>query len=53
MFGHVGQESGERLPATIAATALAVDRGADLLRVRDVAGGVAAVAAAERTSPGE
>ncbi|MEF8875847.1 MAG: dihydropteroate synthase [Haloarculaceae archaeon] len=39
--------------SVVASAALAVDRGADLLRVRDVAGGVAAVAAAERTSPGE
>ncbi|MFD1633993.1 dihydropteroate synthase [Haloplanus ruber] len=43
MFGHVGQAAGERLPATVATTALAVDRGADIVRVHDVAENVAAV----------
>jgi dihydropteroate synthase len=43
MFEHVGRGSGERLPATVAATALAVDRGADVVRVHDVPENVAAV----------
>jgi len=49
MFGHVGQGAGERLPATIAATALAVDRGADIVRVHDVPENVAAVRTAVAT----
>jgi dihydropteroate synthase len=49
MFGHVGREAGERLPATVAATALAVDRGADVVRVHDVAENVAAVRTAVAT----
>jgi dihydropteroate synthase len=48
MFGLVGREdSGERLPATVAATALAAERGADIVRVHDVAENVAAVRTAE------
>ncbi len=43
MFGHVGQSAGERLPSTVAASALAVDRGADIVRVHDVPENVAAV----------
>ncbi|QCS41456.1 dihydropteroate synthase [Natrinema versiforme] len=43
MFERVGRESGERLEATVAASALAADRGADLIRVHDVAENVAAV----------
>ncbi|SIR67059.1 dihydropteroate synthase [Natronorubrum thiooxidans] len=43
MFGHVGCEPGERLEATVAASALAADRGADIVRVHDVAENVAAV----------
>jgi dihydropteroate synthase len=43
MFGHVGRESGERYEATIAATALAAERGADIVRVHDVEGNVSAV----------
>jgi len=49
MFAHVGQGSGERLPATVAATALAVDRGADIVRVHDVTENVAAVRTAVAT----
>ncbi|AZH25596.1 dihydropteroate synthase [Haloplanus aerogenes] len=49
MYAHVGQEAGERLPATIAATALAVDRGADIVRVHDVPENVAAVRTAVAT----
>ncbi|WP_408957215.1 dihydropteroate synthase [Natrinema sp. 74] len=43
MFATVGREAGERLEATVAATALAADRGADIVRVHDVAENVAAV----------
>ncbi len=50
MFGHVGCEPGERLEATIAATALAVDRGADIVRVHDVPENVAAVKTALATA---
>jgi len=50
MFAHVGQEAGERLPATVATTALAVDRGADIVRVHDVAENVAAVRTAVATA---
>ena len=43
-------ESGDdRLPATIAATAMAVERGADVVRVHDVPENVAAVKTAART----
>ncbi|MFB6102685.1 MAG: dihydropteroate synthase [Haloplanus sp.] len=50
MFGHVGLESDERLPATVAGTALAVDRGADIVRVHDVPENVAAVRTAVATA---
>ena len=50
MFAHVGQESGDRLPATVAATALAIDRGADIVRVHDVPENVAAVRTAVATA---
>ncbi|APW99581.1 dihydropteroate synthase [Halobiforma lacisalsi AJ5] len=43
MFGHVDREAGDRLEATVAATALAADRGADVVRVHDVPENVAAV----------
>ncbi|MFP9190967.1 dihydropteroate synthase [Natronosalvus vescus] len=49
MFGHVGRDHGERLEPTVAATALAVDRGADIVRVHDVAENVAAVRTALAT----
>jgi dihydropteroate synthase len=49
MFAHVGQAAGERLPATVATTALAVDRGVDIVRVHDVAENVAAVRTAVAT----
>lgn len=47
MFDLVGYEGGERLPATIAATALAAERGADIVRVHDVPENVAAVRTVE------
>ncbi|ELY40992.1 dihydropteroate synthase [Natronorubrum tibetense] len=43
MFDHVGSAAGERGPATVAASALAADRGADIVRVHDVPENVAAV----------
>jgi dihydropteroate synthase len=43
LFGAAGYEHGERLEPTIAGTALAADRGADVVRVHDVPENVAAV----------
>ena len=43
MYSWLDRPPGERLEATIAATALAVDRGADIVRVHDVPENVAAV----------
>jgi dihydropteroate synthase len=47
-IGDVTSEAAGRLATTVATTALAAERGADIVRVRDVAGNVAAVSAAER-----
>ncbi|MFB6207678.1 MAG: dihydropteroate synthase, partial [Haloglomus sp.] len=47
MFGLVGADPDERLAPTVAATALAADRGADVVRVHDVAENVAAVRTVE------
>ncbi|MEF8780352.1 MAG: dihydropteroate synthase [Haloferacaceae archaeon] len=52
MFERAGGEAGDAFPETIAATALAADRGADLVRVHDVPENVAAVAVAEATREG-
>ncbi|WP_224269670.1 dihydropteroate synthase [Haloprofundus salinisoli] len=53
MFELVGQNAGDNLEATIAGTALAVERGADIVRVHDVPENVAAVRVAEATrNPG-
>ncbi|AEH37243.1 dihydropteroate synthase [Halopiger xanaduensis] len=49
MFEHVGSEAGDCLDATVAASALAADRGADLVRVHDVPENVAAVRTALAT----
>ncbi len=50
MFGLIGQDrSEERLAATVAASALAAERGADIVRVHDVAENVAAVKTAAAT----
>jgi len=43
MFGHVDRDADDRLEATVAATAIAADRGADIVRVHDVPENVAAV----------
>ncbi|WP_254829671.1 dihydropteroate synthase [Haloglomus salinum] len=47
MFGLLGADVDERLAPTVAATALAADRGADVVRVHDVAENVAAVRTVE------
>jgi len=52
MFGDVGRYPDEGGYATTAATALAADRGADLVRVHDVEENVAAVRVAEATDAG-
>ncbi|MFC7027499.1 dihydropteroate synthase [Halomicroarcula sp. GCM10025324] len=43
LFGLIGQDADERGSATVAATALAAERGADIVRVHDVPENVAAV----------
>jgi dihydropteroate synthase len=43
MFDLVDREAGERREATVAGTALAAERGADIVRVHDVEANVAAV----------
>jgi dihydropteroate synthase len=58
MFAAAGYEAGERLAPTVAATALAVDRGADVVRVHDAAENVAALRTAlatrrDATDPGD
>ena len=50
MYAHTGQDAGERGPPTVAGTALAADRGADIVRVHDVAENVAAVNVAAASS---
>ncbi|SEO37705.1 dihydropteroate synthase [Halogranum amylolyticum] len=47
MFELLGQEAGDNLDATVAATAIAADRGADIVRVHDVEENVAAVRVAQ------
>jgi len=51
MFGDL-PHGDDRLPHTLAASALAVDRGADIVRVHDVPENVAAVATAVETTSG-
>jgi dihydropteroate synthase len=48
MFGAIGKGSGDRLEATIAGTTIAAERGADIVRVHDVAENVPAVRAVEQ-----
>jgi dihydropteroate synthase len=43
MFEHVAADPDDRLAATVAATALAAERGADVVRVHDVPENVSAV----------
>jgi dihydropteroate synthase len=52
MFEHVERDSEERYEPTIAATALAAERGADVVRVHDVAANVAAVDVVEAAREG-
>ena len=47
LFGAIGREADERLDPTIAGTVVAVEHGADIVRVHDVAENVAAVDVAE------
>jgi dihydropteroate synthase len=53
MFGQVDRGPDERRDATVAATALAARRGADIVRVHDVEPNVAAVDVAEATREAE
>ena len=52
MFGLLGEEE-DRTAATVAATALAAERGADIVRVHDVPENVAAVRAVEAADDAE
>jgi dihydropteroate synthase len=52
MFEDVDADLEDRFASTLGATALAVDRGVDIVRVHDVAPNVAAVATAEATDRG-
>ena len=47
MFAAVDRDADERLEPTIAGTAVAVEHGADIVRIHDVAENVAAVDVAE------
>jgi len=47
MFGLVGESPGDCLAATVAGTAIATDRGADVIRVHDAAENLAAVRVAQ------
>jgi len=49
MFEQAGCRPDERYEATVAATALATDRGADIIRIHDVEANQRAVAVAEAT----
>ena len=49
MFERVTREGGDRLAPTVAATALAAERGADVVRVHEVSENVAAVATVQAT----
>ncbi|WP_327053931.1 dihydropteroate synthase [Halomicrococcus gelatinilyticus] len=49
MFERVASDPDDRFAPTVAATALAAERGADVVRVHDVAANAAAVRTAERT----
>jgi dihydropteroate synthase len=50
MYEHVGCGSGERLPPTLAVTAMAAERGADVVRVHDVAENAAVLRAVSATN---
>jgi dihydropteroate synthase len=51
MFTLVGEESGGAPSATVAASALAADRGADVVRVHDVPENVVAIRTAHAFDP--
>jgi len=53
MFAEVTGEAGDRFAPTVAATALAAERGADVVRVHDVAPNAAAIETARRTEHGD
>jgi len=53
MFRDVATDPEDRFAATVAATALAADRGADVVRVHDVPENVDAVATATHTTDGD
>jgi dihydropteroate synthase len=50
MFRVIGEESGDCLEATVAGTTIAAERGADIVRVHDVAENVPAVRAVEQAN---
>jgi len=50
MFERVGCQSEERLPPTLAVTALAAERGVDVVRVHDVAENAAVLRTASETN---
>jgi dihydropteroate synthase len=52
MFEAVGADGGDRLPPTLAVTALAAERGADIVRVHDVAENAAVVRTVAATREG-
>jgi dihydropteroate synthase len=52
MFAHIDRDDDERYEPTIAATTLAADRGADIVRVHDVDANVAAVDVVEAARNG-
>ncbi|WP_336345535.1 dihydropteroate synthase [Halalkalicoccus ordinarius] len=52
MFERVERDAGNRTAATVAGTTIATERGADVVRVHDVAENVAAVRAAEIADDG-
>ncbi|WP_276271667.1 dihydropteroate synthase [Haloarcula litorea] len=53
VFGLVGEEPGDCLEATVAGTTLAAERGADVVRVHDVAENATAVRVAEAAADPE
>lgn len=50
MFKHMGCQSGERVPPTLAVTAMAAERGADMVRVHDIAENAAVVQTVAKTN---
>ncbi len=51
LFGQIGYDPDERFHPTVAATALAVERGADIIRVHDVEANLAALETATQLRP--